>query len=610
MNEPAYIVAAAQPVMIGLTGIIVLGGAAQWLAWRLRLPSILLLLICGFVAGPVTNFVSPDEMFGGMLRPFVAISVALILFEGGLSLDFSELRGQGVVVRNLVTLGLLATWVIAAAAAYLVVGLEFQLAVLLGAILTVTGPTVIQPMLRYIRPQGPVGAILKWEGIVIDPIGALLAVLVFEVLLGGRLSDAPAHFAIGLLKTVVIGGGLGYVAARLLATSIINFWIPQYLQNSVAITLVVTAFVGANLVQPESGLLAVTIMGIVLGNQKRADIRHIVEFKENLRVLLIAALFIILSARLTLDDLRSVGPQSILFVLIMIFVARPLCVLVSTLGSSLQFRERLFLSWMAPRGIVAASVASIFALDLEQKGFSQARLLIPMTFAVIVCTVLLYGLTAAPLARRLGLAERDPQGALLLGAHPFGVALAKALMESGFKVLVVDNNPSNISAARLTGVPTYLGSILGERTIDDLNLAGIGRILAMTPNDHVNVLAVQRFSKVFGMSEAYQFVPRTRTPGRDDLDKHLQGRLLFNSHAAYTHIEERLARGDVVKVTNLTASFDYAAFNQMYGADTLPLCVIRPENKLLFETLDKAVSPQPGDKIVALVRPTGQTQAA
>lgn len=590
--------------MITLTAIIFLGGAAQWLAWRLRLPSILLLLVFGFIAGPVTHFINPDELFGVLLRPFVAVSVALILFEGGLTLNFSELKGQGRTVRDLVTIGLLATWVVATAAAYWIVGLDFQLAALLGAILTVTGPTVILPMLRYIRPQGPVAAILKWEGIVIDPIGALLAVLIFEVLLSGKLSEAPVHIAIGLSKTVLLGGGLGFVAAKIMATAITRYWVPQYLQNSVAILLVVSSFVIANNFQAESGLLAVTVMGIVLGNQKGTDLRHIVEFKENLRVLLISALFIILSARLTMEDIRSVGPQAIVFVLIIILVARPLCVLVSTFRGNLKLSERAFLAWMAPRGIVAASVASIFALDLEQKGFTQARLLVPLTFAVIVSTVLLYGLTAAPLARRMGLAESNPQGVLVLGGHRFGIAMSKALIDLGFKVLFVDNNPVNASAARMAGIPTYLGSILGERTIDELNLAGIGRLVALTPNDHVNVLAVQRFARVFGSAETYQLAPHEDRHGRDELEKQLRGRLLFSAAATYSAIDARLASGAVIKVTNITDSFDYSAFVKQYGKDVLRLCTIRADNRLHLETIEQGREPVAGEKIVALVMPS------
>lgn len=607
MQMTMLAVAAPTP-LIELASVVVLGGAAQWLAWRIRLPSILLLLICGFIAGPVTGLLDPDLLFGKVLRPFVALSVALILFEGGLTLDFSELKGTGGIVRNLVTVGLIATGVVCAAAAYWIVGMSLDLSFLLGAILTVTGPTVIQPMLRYIRPQGPVAPILKWEGIVIDPIGALIAVLVFEGAFGARVTDATTHFAVGILKTVLIGGGLGALAAWLLAVTIRRYWVPGYLQNSVALLLVAAAFAASNYVQAESGLLAATVMGMVLGNQKSADVRGIVEFKENLRVLLISTLFILLSARIRFVDVQEAGLPALLFVAVIIFVGRPLCVLVSTVGSRLRIKERMFLAWMAPRGIVAASVASIFALDLELKGIAEARILVPMTFATIVSTVLLYGLTAAPLARRLGLAEKDPQGLLILGAHRFGRTIAAALKENGFKVQLVDNNPQNAAAAKMLGVPTYLGSILGERAIDDVDLMGVGRLLALTPNDPVNVLAVQRFHRIFGPAGVFQLTPKGATKGRSEMEKHLHGRLLFAPDMTYSALDERCARGDVIKTTKLTDEFDFAAFKKHHGSDALPLFLVTPDKKLHVVTADKPPEPKEGTQLVALIRASDSIQ--
>jgi len=276
----------------------------------MRMPSILFLLVFGFLAGPVTGLLDPDALLGELLLPIVSISVAIILFEGGLTLRLEELREIGGVVLALVTLGAIVTWSLAAAAAHFVLGLEVQVAVLLGAVLVVTGPTVIGPLLRHVRPTGRVADILKWEGIVIDPIGALLAVLVFEALLVG-------------------------------------------------------AFVLSNHLQAESGLFAVTLMGLVLDNQKHVAVKHILDFKENLSVLIISALFILLSDRLEPSHFSHFGMESVLFLAILIFVARPTSVLTSTLRSDLDWRERLFLSWMAPRGIVAAAVASVFALKLS-----------------------------------------------------------------------------------------------------------------------------------------------------------------------------------------------------------------------------------------------------
>lgn len=607
-----YILAnSSTATLVSLASVIVLGGAAQWIAWRVRLPSILLLLICGFVAGPVSQLVDPNDLFGKLLRPFVAISVALILFEGGLSLNFGELKGKGKIVRNLVTVGLVITGAIATVSARWLIDLDWALALLLGGILTVTGPTVILPLLRHIRPKGSVGTVLKWEGIVIDPIGALLAVLIFEVVLSQHAGrDSTQMLAIAILKTVVIGGGLGAFAAWLMIVTIKHYWAPEYLQNSIAMMLVVASFAASNYVQHESGLFTVTLMGIVLANQKKADVRHIVEFKENLRVMLISALFILLSARLKFDDFKDIGFGALVFVGVLIVIARPLSVFVSTLGSTLSRGERLFLMFMAPRGIVAASVASIFALDLEQKGYAQARMLGPLTFTVIVATVLFYGFTAPYMAKRLELSEQDSQGVLLLGGHRFSRAVAATLKELGYRVVIIDNNPQNVSAARLQGIPTYLGSVFGERILDELDLSGIGRIMAMTPNDPINALAGQRFARVFGAAGLFQIAPKSSKDGKDGLGSQFHGRMLFSEQATYFELDERMARGEVLKSTKLSETFSFDDFKKRYGADALPLFAVTEDEKLRIITADKPFEPKPGLRLVALVKPEPAANSA
>jgi len=355
-------------ILFGLTAIILLGIGAQWLAWRFHLPSILLLLVFGFIAGPVTGLFNPDDILGDLLFPVVSLSVAIILYEGGLSLRFSELKKVGGVVLMLISVGALITWLISAAAAYYILGLDFQLSVLLGAILIVTGPTVIGPLLHQIRPKEPVGSILKWEGILIDPVGALLAVLVFEAILANEFHNTLPRILQGVAETIVIGVVIGYVASKIIIESFKRHWVPDELENGVSLMMVIVAFVISNWLHTEAGLLTVTLMGIFLINQKQISVRHIVEFKENLRVLLISSLFILLAARVELEQITQLGFSSLLFLGVLIFVTRPVMVFLSSLFSSLKWREKLFISWMAPRGIVAAAVASVFAHELAHEG--------------------------------------------------------------------------------------------------------------------------------------------------------------------------------------------------------------------------------------------------
>jgi len=595
-----------QPIL-ALAIVIILGAAAQWLAWRIRLPSILPLLLFGFIAGPVAGWIEPDRLFGDLLLPVVSLSVALILFEGGLNLKFSELRGVGAVVRNLITVGAITTLVVAAAAAHFLVGLELPLAVLLGAIMVVTGPTVVMPLLRHIRPTGSTGPILKWEGIIIDPIGAILAVLAFETLLGGRLENPAVHIGLVLFKTIVIGGGLGLLAAALLVIALERYWLPDFLQTSVALMLVVAAFAASNQVQSESGLLAVTVMGIALANQGKVDVHRIAEFKENLQFFLLAALFILLSARLRLNDLRAVAVEAALFVAALILVGRPLAVLLSSVRRGLGKRHVAFLMCMAPRGIVAAAVAAVFALALEKQGYAQANMLVPLTFGTIVGTVLVYGLLSPPMARVLGLSDPDPQGVLIVGAGPCQRAIAKALMDQGFRALLVDTNRANVATARLAGMSAYHGSILGEDVLDEIDLAGIGRLLALTPSDEVNILAVRRFARVFGGAEVYQLPPKGGTKGRADLQRHLPGRLLFTPDASADRLEDAVERGAVIKATKLTETFDLKAFGEQYGPEAIHLFAVTEKHKLAILTLDQRLTPKIGQTLVAVVNADGRT---
>jgi len=371
---------------------------AQWLAWRLELPSILVLLIFGILAGPITGFLDPDQILGPLLMPFVSLSVAVILFEGGLNLKIDELHEIGAVVRNLITVGVVVTWVLASAAAHLILGLDLRLAILFGSILVVTGPTVILPMLLHIRPSGRIGNIAKWEGIMNDPIGAMLAVLVFQAILMGGAEGTTAAIFSGIMKTIFIGILTGVGGEILLVSLLKRYWIPDYLQNPAALMLVVTVFTISEQFQIESGLFAVTMMGVPLANQEVVAVKHIIEFKENLRVLLIAVLFIVLAGRLSISDLDYIDGYSLLFLGILMVLVRPAVVAISTWGAKLRWQELVFLSWMAPRGIVAASVSSLFALRLSEAGFSQAESLAPPTFLVLIGTLAIFGNAAGSLA--------------------------------------------------------------------------------------------------------------------------------------------------------------------------------------------------------------------
>lgn len=593
----------SEEVLINLAGLIILGIGAQWLAWRLRFPSIVFLLVFGFLAGPISGFLNPDQLLGDVLLPFVTLAVAVILFEGGLTLNIRELREIGGTVFSLISVGVLVTWTIASLGAYYIVGLNIQISILLGAILVVTGPTVVGPLLRHIRPSGKVNDILKWEGIVIDPIGALLAVLVFEAILVGEIQDATTMILMSLGKTVLFGGLIGLAFAWLLLILLRKYWVPDFLQETVTLSLVIAAYLLSDLIQPESGLFSATLMGIVMANQRYVSVKHILQFKENLRILIISVLFIILSARLDPASLAFVSVSSGIFLALLIFIARPLSVFLSTIGKKISVKEKLFLSWIAPRGIVAAAVSSIFALRLSDIGVEGSEALVPVTFLVIVGTVVIYGLTSTPVAHWLGVAESDSQGLLIVGAHPWALEIAKTINNEGYNVRMIDTNRRDVNRARLAGLTTYYGSVMSEYVIEQIPLGGIGKLLALTPNDEINSLATLRFSEVFDKQELYQLIPYQAEKGneQDYSPKHLRGRFLFGKSITFAKLRSEFYSGAMVKSTKLTKDFNYDAFKDYYGDAAIPLFLINDNKELQVITTESTPKPKPGNTIIAMV---------
>ncbi|MFM1874248.1 MAG: hypothetical protein RL398_3670, partial [Planctomycetota bacterium] len=392
------------PPLPALAFLLGVGALCHWLAWRMRIPAILLLLLSGFVAGPMTGVLDPETMFGESFRPLVSLSVGLILFEGGLTLRFSELRGAGKVVRNLVTIGVLVTWALSTWIGTAVAGVPFEIALLVGAILVLTGPTVVIPLVRHVRPRAPLGPVLRWEGILVDPIGATLAIFVLEALTSGT-NATGWEIALGIGRTLAFGGGIGLAAGYGLAKAFEKFLVPDSLHVPVTFGAVAVAFVAANSLQAEAGLLTVTVMGIVLANRPSFDVAHIAEWKEQLATILLSILFLSIAARLPLDQLTALGWRGPLYCAALILVVRPIAVLFSTVRCGLSWPDRAFLMAMAPRGIVVAAVSSEFSLHYEHSGHEGAGLIVALVFPVIVLSVLAYGLGAKPIAQALGVAQ-------------------------------------------------------------------------------------------------------------------------------------------------------------------------------------------------------------
>lgn len=594
-----------QEILLAFGGIGVAALGCQWLAWRLKLPAILFLLLSGIMAGPILGWLDPQEMFGPLLMPLVSLAVALILFEGSLTLHLSQWREIGTVVRRMVTLGALSTWVVISAATHWLLGFDWLLAILFGTLTLVTGPTVIVPMLRVVRPKAAVANILRWEGIVIDPIGALLAVVVYSFIIASAAGDGLSQSLLTFAGVILCGSAFGVAGGWLLGQVIRHQWLPEYLHNLASLAAVLGIFIASNQVMHESGLLAVTLMGMWLANMKGVDVRQILHFKENLSVLLISGLFILLAARLDLTALLGLGPAVLALLLVIQLIARPLNVALSTWGSQLNWRERALLAWIAPRGIVAAAVSAIFAIRLDEAGHAGALLLVPLTFAVIIGTVVLQSATARPLARLLKVAEPAPSGFLIVGANAPARALGTALQQLGSRVLLADSSWENIRAARMEGLPTYFGHPASQHADAHLDLVGLGHLLGLSPAGELNTLACTRFRHDFGHQRLFVLasgLERQRSDKHRASDEH-RGRLFGSQALTYVQLANLFNQGAELYTTHLTEAFGWADYQALHG-DRATLLFARDASGWVYVVgPDMALKPAPGWTLVALVQP-------
>lgn len=593
-----------QHILLAFGGIGVAAMACQWLAWRLKLPAILFLLLTGILVGPVLGWLDPQALFGPLLMPLVSLAVALILFEGSLTLHLSEWREIGSVVHRLVTVGALSTWAIITLATHWLLGFGWLLALLFGTLTLVTGPTVIVPMLRVVRPKASIATILRWEGIVIDPIGALLAVVVYSFIISHASGDGLSHSLITFGGVILCGSVFGIAGGWALGQVLRRQWLPEYLHSLATLAAVLGIFIASNQIMHESGLLAVTLMGMWMANMKGVDVRPILHFKENLSVLLISGLFILLAARLDLNAMIALGPVVLVLLLIIQFIARPVNVLLSTFGSKLNLRERALLAWIAPRGIVAAAVSAIFAIRLDEAGHDGALLLVPLTFAVIIGTVVVQSATARPLARLLKVAEPPPSGFLIVGANGPARAFGKALQQLGSRVLLTDSNWENIRAARMENLPTYFGNPTSEHAESHLDLVGLGHLLALSPSGELNTLAITRFRHEFGPHRVFALA-NSQDSRRSD--KHRpshehRGQTLGKPALTYSQLITELNQGAEIYSTHLTENFSWEDYKALHGERATLLFARDSNGWVHVVTPQSEIKPEAGWTLLALVK--------
>lgn len=581
-------------MLIGMLGI-----GSQWFAWKFNMPAIVVMSIAGLVVGPFLGIMNPEESFGDLYRPVISVAVAIILFEGSLDLNRKEISGISRPIFRIATVGAFIAWIAGSLAAHYMAGLSWEVAFVIGGLFVVTGPTVIMPLLRQSKLKPRVATILKWEGIVVDPLGVLLAVFAFEIITfftmeTKSVTDLLFFFLMAIFATVI-----GWAGGHFIGWLFEGGRVPEFLKSPIVFSFVILIFAIPDEIIQGTGLLAVTALGMTLANigiNSLHDFRH---FKENLSVLLISAIFIMLAASLELETIIQIfQPNIIGYVLLMMFIVRPLSIFISTIRTGLSLQERALVGWIAPRGIVALTVSSYFASILLDAGYEDANVLTTLTFGLVFFTVVAHGFTLGPLAKKLNLSLEGNEGVLIVGSNKFTVELAQSLQKVGSPVLIVDNSWRNLRLARQMEVPYHYGEILSEQTEYNLDTIPYDIIITATVSYSYNSLICTAFLPEYGRTNVFKVDP---PHGENEMIvAKIGGRSLCTETITLQELIEKLDNGYTHTVTELSNQFTYENYRNGKDEAAVNLYFVKPSGDIYFYASDMQNHPQIGDKIVSL----------
>ena len=601
--------------MIELAGIIILGILAQWFAWKFKIPAILPLILIGLLVGPIASeFFNADGskwiepiwngtkgLFPGeSLYYFVSIAISIILFEGGLTLRKDEIKNIGPVITKLITVGSSITFFGAGIIAHYTFNLSWELSFLFSGLIIVTGPTVITPILRNIPLKKDVSAVLKWEGILIDPIGALVAVLVFEFISVGGGAGFTQTALLEFLKIILFGTTFGFTFAHALIFIINQKWVPHYLLNVVSLSTVLLVFVASEIFAHESGLLAVVVMGMVLGNSKLKNLKEILYFKESLSILLISILFILLAANMDISELMLLYRwETLLLFALVVFVVRPLAVFVSAYNSNLKVNEKLFISWVGPRGIVAAGIASLFGSKLLKQGVDGAEYITPLVFMIVLGTVLLNATTARFFAKTIGVFLKKSNAIMIVGASDVARLIGVYLMKNNRRVVIIDSNKDNIEKVKKEGIESYQVNIYDDDLTDNIEFNDVGYLLSITGSDSINKYAISNFADNYGEQGAYRIASSQEIITKEYENKEQ----LFTVNDDFYNLMDAVREFPEIHETSVNSIEEYKKkVNEIYAElKSIPILMKNKNNQiLLISEFEKNVTTIENWKLVYL----------
>lgn len=583
-------------VLQNIALIIILAFGAQWFGWKLKVPVIVLLSMFGVIFGPILNLVRPKEVFGDLLPIFIELSVAIILFEGGMTLKIQEFKLQSKGLIRLFSVAVIFNWLFGAALSYYFVNLSWQISLLVSGILIVTGPTVILPALREAKLVKRVSSYLKWEGIINDPIGAILAVLVLQF----HLHRNSEFIIFAILKILFIALTVAWITRYLLIIASQRALFPEFLKIPFIIGAVIGLFIISELFQKGSGLLTSTLLGLSIGNINLSSIKDLRRFSESLTVFIVSIIFIILSAGIDLNVWKELSWQHYFLIFSFGFLIRPVSIYLSTFKTGMSFRERILIGIYGPRGIVAASVAGVSSEILIQNNVNEAKIIVPIIFSVILLTVTFHGLLLRPLARKLKLINTGDNGIIIVGATEWSIALANEIKKLNIPIMVTDTSWYQLAQARHEGIETYFGQIIEDRDISGPDLSEYNYLFAFTEDDHYNALVCERLGHEFGHDHVYKLpviekeYSLNNKKSKNNFDVKAE-----SNEALYENMMQKKHYGWRFKSLKLSETNTFSDFLASKDLNEyIILLVIRSNNRVLLYSQDSYKEPSNDDIII------------